>query len=167
MSKFVQTNNHLMKKLLYLVLLCAPSVCFAQEANKNVTFLNPSTVGKPFGYSHAVIVDLGKNKMVIMSGQVGLDQAGKLAGNGDLASQTEQVFTNIKNIVEAAGGTMNDLVELNYYIIDASQVQVVRNIRDKYVNTKQPPASTLVQVSKLFRDDILIEIKATAVIKKK
>lgn len=62
---------------------------------------------------------------------------------------------------------MDDLVELNYYIIDASQVQVIRNIRDKYVNTKQPPASTLVQVSKLFRDDILIEIKATAVIKKK
>ncbi len=167
MSKFGQINNHLMKKLLYLILLCAPSVCFAQEANKDVTFLNPSTVGKPFGYSHAVIVDLGKNKMVIMSGQVGLDQAGRLAGNGDLASQTEQVFTNIKNIVEAAGGTMNDLVELNCYIIDASQVQVVRNIRDKYVNTKQPPASTLVQVSKLFRDDILIEIKATAVIKKK
>lgn len=167
MSKFVQTNNRLMKKLLYLILLCASSACFAQEVNKDVTFLNPSTVGKPFGYSHAVIVDLGKNKMVVMSGQVGLDQAGKLAGNGDLASQTEQVFTNIKNIVEAAGGTMNDLVELNYYIIDASQVQVVRNIRDKYVNTKRPPASTLVQVSKLFRDDVLIEIKATAVIKKK
>ncbi|XHR97767.1 RidA family protein [Mucilaginibacter sp. UC70_90] len=136
-----------MKKLVYLVLLCVSSVCFAQEANKDVTFLNPSTVGKPFGYSHAVIVDLGKNKMVIMSGQVGLDQAGRLAGNGDLASQTEQVFTNIKNIVEAAGGTMNDLIQLNYYIIDASQVQVVRNIRDKYVNTKQPPASTLVQVA--------------------
>lgn len=155
-----------MKKLLYLVLLCVSSVCFAQEANKDVTFLNPASVGKPFGYSHAVIVDLGKNKMVIMSGQVGLDKGGKLAGNG-LSSQTEQVFTNIKNIVEAAGGTMNDLVELNYYLMDASQVQLVRGIRDKFVNTKQPPASTLVQVSKLFRDDILIEIKATAIIKKK
>ncbi|MFC0514871.1 RidA family protein [Mucilaginibacter angelicae] len=156
-----------MKKLLFLILFCTSSSCFAQEANKDVTFLNPSTVGKPFGYSHAVIVDLGKNKMVIMSGQVGLDQDGKLAGNGDLTSQTEQVFTNIKSIVEAAGGTMNDLVELNYYLMDASQVQLVRSIRDKFVNAKQPPASTLVQVSKLFRDDILIEIKATAIIKKK
>jgi enamine deaminase RidA (YjgF/YER057c/UK114 family) len=156
-----------MKKLLYLILFCASSACFAQEASKDVTFLNPATVGKPFGYSHAVVVDLGKNNMVILSGQVGLDKNGKLAGNGDLANQTEQVFTNIKNIVEAAGGTMNDLVELNYYLMDASQVQLVRSIRDKFVNTKQPPASTLVQVSKLFRDDILIEIKATAIIKKK
>ncbi|HEX8020442.1 RidA family protein, partial [Mucilaginibacter sp.] len=147
-----------MKKLLYLILICASSTCFAQEVNKDVAFLNPATVGKPFGYSHAVIVDLGKNKMVIMSGQVGLDKDGKLAGNGDLTSQTQQVFTNIKNIVEAAGGSMNDLVELNYYLMDASQVQLVRSIRDKFVNTKQPPASTLVQVSKLFRDDILIEI---------
>jgi enamine deaminase RidA (YjgF/YER057c/UK114 family) len=157
-----------MKKILYLILFFASSACFAQDANKkDVAFLNPVTVGKPFGYSHAVIVDLGKNKMVIMSGQVGLDKDGKLAGNGDLTSQTEQVFTNIKNIVEAAGGTMNDLVELNYYLMDASQVQLVRSIRDRFVNTKQPPASTLVQVSKLFRDDILIEIKATAIIKKK
>ncbi|MDB5146167.1 MAG: RidA family protein [Mucilaginibacter sp.] len=156
-----------MKKLLYLILFCASSSCFAQDTNKDITFLNPATAGKPFGYSHAVIVDLGKNKMVIMSGQVGLDKDGKLAGSGDLASQTEQVFTNIKNIVEAADGTMNDLVELNYYLMDASQVQLVRGIRDKFVNTKQPPASTLVQVSKLFRDDILIEIKATAIIKKK
>jgi 2-iminobutanoate/2-iminopropanoate deaminase len=155
-----------MKKILYLILFCASSACFAQEANKDVIFFNPATVGKPFGYSHAVIVDLGKNKMVIMSGQVGLDKDGKLAGNGDLTSQTEQVFTNIKNIVEAAGGSMNDLVKLNYYLMDASQVQLVRSIRDKFVNIKQPPASTLVQVSKLFRDDILIEIKATAVIKK-
>lgn len=156
-----------MKKLLYLIVFYTSSACFAQDANKDVTFLNPTTVGRPFGYSHAVIVDLGKNNMVIISGQVGLDKDGKLAGNGDLTSQTEQVFTNIKSIVEAAGGTMNDLVELNYYLTDASQVQLVRSIRDKFVNTKQPPASTLVQVSKLFRDDILIEIKATAIIKKK
>jgi 2-iminobutanoate/2-iminopropanoate deaminase len=156
-----------MKKLFYLILLCIPGACFAQQGNKDVMFLNPPAVGKPFGYSHAVIVDLGKSKMVIMSGQIGLDQDGKLTGNGDIASQTEQVFTNIKTIVEAAGGTMNDLVEVNYFLTDASKVALVRGIRDKYVNTKQPPASTLVQVNKLFRDDILIEIRATAVIAKK
>jgi len=44
---------------------------------------------------------------------------------------------------------------------------MLRSIRDKFVNTTHPPASTLVQVSKLFRDDILIEIEATAVIPKK
>jgi enamine deaminase RidA (YjgF/YER057c/UK114 family) len=62
---------------------------------------------------------------------------------------------------------MNDVVKLNYYMLDASQVQVIRNIRDKFVNVSHPPASTLVQVSKLFRNDILVEIEATAVIRKK
>jgi 2-iminobutanoate/2-iminopropanoate deaminase len=109
----------------------------------------------------------GSSKMIIMAGQVAFNKDGQLIGAGDIAKQTEQVFTNIKNIVEDAGGTMNDIVKLNYYLKDVAQINQVRAIRDKYINTKTPPASTLVEVSKLFRDDILIEIEATAVIPKK
>jgi 2-iminobutanoate/2-iminopropanoate deaminase len=62
---------------------------------------------------------------------------------------------------------MNDIVKLSYYLKDVSKIQQVRAIRDMYINTQTPPASTLVEVSKLFRDDMLIEIEATAVIPKK
>ena len=68
-----------------------------------------------------------------------------------------------KEIIEV----LNDLIKINYYLLDVNQIQTVRDIRNKYINTKSPPASTLVQVSKLFRDDILIEIEATAIIPKK
>ncbi|MEZ2334957.1 RidA family protein [Mucilaginibacter sp. RCC_168] len=154
-----------MKKHLYLFLLFISSVGFAQT--NDITFINPLSVSTPKGYSQAVTVDLGKSTMLILSGQVALDKSGQLIGKDDITAQIQQVFTNIKNIVEAAGGSMSDVVKLNYYMIDVSQVQVLRGIRDKFVNTTHPPASTLVQVSKLFRDDILIEIEATAVIPKK
>jgi 2-iminobutanoate/2-iminopropanoate deaminase len=52
----------------------------------------------------------------------------------------------------------------NYYLVDASQLPVVREIRDQYVNTRQPPASTAVEVRRLARDDLLIEVEAVAVI---
>lgn len=154
-----------MKKQLYLFLLLISSAGFAQTSG--VAFINPSSVSTPKGYSQAVTIDLGKSTMLILSGQVAFDKEGHLVGKDDIAAQIQQVFTNIKNIVEAAGGSMKDVVKLNYYMTDVSQVQALRNIRDKFVNTSQPPASTLVQVSKLFRDDILVEIEATAVIPKK
>lgn len=81
-----------------------------------------------------------------------------------MAKQTEQVFRDIKNCVANAGGTMDNIVKLSYFTLDVSQIQKVRDVRDKFINITKPPASTLVQVSKLFREDILIEIEATAII---
>lgn len=161
-----------MKKYLLLLLMGVCANSFAQNAamllpQRMVTFKNPSSLSTPKGYSQAAEIDLGSSRMIIMAGQIALDKNGALIGKDDLAKQTEQVFKNIKHIVEDAGGTMTNVVKLNYYIKDVSKVQEVRNIRDKYINTQTPPVSTLVEVSKLFRDDILIEIEATAVIPKK
>ena len=61
---------------------------------------------------------------------------------------------------------MDHLVKLNYFVLDGNEIQPIRDVRDKYINTKTPPASTLVKVSGLFREDILIEIEATFVIPK-
>jgi len=104
--------------------------------------------------------------MVILSGQVSLDQSGNLVGKDDVGKQAEQIFTNIKNAISEIGGNMNHVVKLSYYLTDVSKIQLVRNVRDKYINTQNPPASTLVQISKLYREDILIEIEATAIIPK-
>jgi 2-iminobutanoate/2-iminopropanoate deaminase len=156
-----------MKKIILFQFLFISIVGFSQADTSIIKFINPSTVAAPRGYSHSVQVDLGNCKMLLTSGQVALDKQGNLVGKGDLAKQAEQVFTNIKNIVEEAGGNMDDLVKISFYIIDVSQIQIIRNVRDKFINVKKPPASTLVQVSKLFRDDLLIEIEATAIIPKK
>ncbi len=156
-----------MKKLLFLPFLLIAKLALAQADTSHVKLFNPSSVSTPKGYSQVAQIDLGNCKMLLLSGQVALDVKGSLVGKDDFAKQAEQVFLNIKNIVESAGGTMNDVVKLNYYLVDISNLQTLRQMRDKFVNTAKPPASTLVQVNKLFRDDILIEIEATAIIKPK
>lgn len=155
-----------MKYLCLAVLLFFTVAAYSQNEGSLVKLLNPETVAKPNGYSHVAEVDLGTCKMLILSGQVGLDQKGTLVGKGDVARQTEQAFDNIRKIVEASGGTMDHIVKLGYFMTDVKQIQGVREVRNRFFNMSKPPASTLVQVSGLFREDILIEIEATAIIPK-
>lgn len=157
-----------MKKHLFLIVfIFSSTLAFAQTDTSVVKFINPSTVSTPKGYSHAAEVNLGTCKMLIMSGQVAIDNKGNLVGKGDFNKQAEQVLQNIKNIVESAGGNMNDVVKLGFYVVDINQVPTLRLVRDKFINLKTPPTSTLVQVNKLFRDDILLEVEATAIIPNK
>jgi len=142
-------------------------MAFAQTDTSPVKLVNPASVAAPKGYSHLAEIDLGTCKMLILSGQVAFDNNAHLVGPGDYEKQTEQIFLNIKHIIESAGGTMDNLVKIGVYMRDVAQIQAFRTARDKFVNTKTPPASTLVEVSKLFREDVLIEIEATAVIPKK
>ena len=156
-----------MKSILCSLFLFATFRGFTQADSSLVKFVNPVSISAPKGYSHAAVIDLGKSSMVIISGQVALDSLGNLIGKGDFIKQSEQVFVNIKNIVTSLGGTMNNIVKLSYFVVDVSQIQALREVRNKFINIKTPPASTLVQVNKLFRDDVLVEIEATAVIPKK
>jgi enamine deaminase RidA (YjgF/YER057c/UK114 family) len=156
-----------MKNNTILLLLLISISGFSQTDSSIVKFRNATSVSAPKGYSHSVEIDLGNCKMLIISGQVALDHKGSLIGKDDLARQTEQVFLNIRNIVSASGGTMDDLVKIGVYMTDITRVQVFRDIRDRFINPQAPPTSSLVEVSKLFRDDLLIEIEATAIIPKK
>ena len=153
-----------MKKIILISLLLLSIKVMAQKDTSLVKFINPSSVHTSKGYSQAVVINMGNSQMVVISGQVALDSLGNLVGAADMAKQTEQVFTNIKNILKSLGGNMENVIKLGYFTTDVSQIQAVRAGRDKFINLKNPPASTLVQVSKLFRNDILIEIEATAII---
>ena len=130
-------------------------------------FISPKTLipPGPAGYSH--IAKINRGTIVYLSGQVPVDASGKLVGEGDFAAQVEQVFANLKIAVEAAGGTMADIVKLNYYIVpevDPATVPKLRPIRDRYINVEKPPASTFLVVSRLSRPGWLIEIEAVAAI---
>lgn len=155
-----------MKKIYFPILLLISLNAFSQTDNSIVKYQNPTSVSITKGYSHSVEIDLGNCKMVLISGQIALDNKGNLVGKDNLAEQTEQVFTNIKNIVAESGGTMDDVVKIGIYMIDITQLQTMRDVRNKFFNQQKPPTSTLVQVSKLVRDDLLIEIEATVIIPK-
>ena len=123
-------------------------------------FLNPETLSPPAGYTH--VVDSAVERIVYISGQVPLDGEGRLVGEGDFEAQTRQVFENLTLALEAAGASWTDVVKLNFFLTDVTQLTSVRAIRDEFVNTEQPPASTLVQVSGLFRPEVMIEVEAVA-----
>jgi enamine deaminase RidA (YjgF/YER057c/UK114 family) len=115
----------------------------------------------PLGYSH--VVEARGGRTIYVAGQVALDRDGNVVGKGSLKAQTEQVFENLKARLEEAGATFNDVVKLNYYLTDASDLQGLRDVRNRYLNTDNPPASTLVVVKQLFREEFLIEVEAIAV----
>jgi reactive intermediate/imine deaminase len=125
------------------------------------SFLNPEALPPPAGYSH--VVDVAAGRLVYISGQVPLDWNGDLVGAGEVAAQTRQVFENLSTALAEAGASWSDVVKLGYFLVDVAHLQTVRSIRDEYVDTERPPASTLVEVKRLFRDDVLIEIEAIAV----
>ncbi|HUK91056.1 MAG TPA: RidA family protein [Blastocatellia bacterium] len=136
------------------------------EKSPKFKLFDPVTMAKPSaGYSHVAEV-LG-GRLVYTAGQVAIDSSGNLVGKDDFSAQVEQVFQNLKLAVEAAGGSFLDVIKLNYYCVEAvdpSEIAALRDIRDKYVNTDSPPASTLVVVSRLVRPEWLIEAEAVAVI---
>jgi enamine deaminase RidA (YjgF/YER057c/UK114 family) len=122
---------------------------------------NPPALHKPMGYTH--VVEAAPRRTVYISGQVAFDRAGVLVGAGDLRAQTEQVFENLKAALASAGTTFDDLVKITVFMVDSSQIQVYRDVRDRHL-TGNLPASTLVQVQRLARPEWLIEIEAVAVL---
>ncbi len=130
----------------------------------NVEFSNPPTIATPPGYTHVVKVTGGS--LVYISGQIALDREGNLVGQADFRAQTQQVFENIKAALISVGATFANVVKLNVYVVDISQIQTLREVRNHYINTQNPPASTLVQVVQLANKDFLIELEAIAALEK-
>jgi reactive intermediate/imine deaminase len=124
-------------------------------------FLNPDALAPPAGYSH--VVEASAGRLVYISGQLPLDPNGELVGAGEIAAQTRQVFENLSAALTAVGASWSEVVKLSYFLLDVGHVQSVRAIRDEYVDTARPPASTLVEVRRLVRDEALIEVEAIAV----
>jgi 2-iminobutanoate/2-iminopropanoate deaminase len=129
-----------------------------------ITLMNPDTAPSPGGnYSHTVRIDLDGGALLFVSGQVALDRNGNLVGEGDMARQAEQVFDNLRTALEANGASFRDVVKITTFVTDMSALQVVRDVRKRYL-ADPPPASTTVEVAALFRPEALIEVEAVATI---
>lgn len=121
-------------------------------------YINPPGLSAPRGYTHEVEVPAG-TRLIVISGQVALDSAGNVVGKS-MGAQATQVFENLKTALTAAGATFNDVIKLNTYVTNMAQAQAVREVRDRYVNKDAPPASTTVEVRRLFRDEFMVEVEA-------
>jgi enamine deaminase RidA (YjgF/YER057c/UK114 family)/diacylglycerol kinase family enzyme len=132
------------------------------ESNPRIQHhLEPAGMAPGNGYSHAVVA---AGRVVAIAGQVAMDDRGELVGADDPRAQAERVFENLRLALAAAGATFADVVKFGVFTTDISILPVVREVRDRYVATDRPPASTAVQVAALFRPGYVLEVEALAVV---
>jgi 2-iminobutanoate/2-iminopropanoate deaminase len=149
---------------LVALLLFVSTLARAQMPAGGSKYVNAPELEPPPGYTHAVVVERGRT--AYLSGAVALDKQGKVVGPGDFRAQAKQAFANLGAVLKAAGATPASVVKLNYYVVglDHDKLLALREIRETFVDRAHPPASTLVGVQALFRDDLMIEIEAVAVL---
>ncbi|MGW4980725.1 RidA family protein [Streptomyces mirabilis] len=121
----------------------------------------PDGVAPAAAYSHVV---LGTGRFVAVSGQLALDEDGKLVGAGDPAAQARQVFENLRRCLAAAGATFDDVIKLTFFVTDMAHMPAVRAARDAHIPADRLPAASAVQVAALVRPEFLMEIEAYAVV---
>lgn len=126
-------------------------------------FVNPQELYDPRFFSHAVATD-GAARLVHVSGQVSYDRDGFVVGKDDLRAQCEQVFKSLSHALRASGARWADVVKMNAYMVGMTPdaVNLYREIRSRHVDPKCQPASTLVGVTRLVHDDLLIEVEVVA-----
>jgi len=126
------------------------------------TNLNPPELAPPFGpYVHTVKIAPGP--FVFVSGCIALDEQGHVVGPGDIAAQTRRSMENLQVCLEAAGATLQDVVKITNYVLDAREYPKIAPVRSEFL--KEPfPASTMVEVKGLIFPGLLIEVEAIAVV---
>ena len=127
-------------------------------------FSNPKTMPAPRGYTQ-VVETTGPGRTIYLSGQLGMTAGGAFAGPpGDFRAQATQCFENVKAGLKSVGASFEHVVKITNFFVDMSHLPVFFEVRDGFVNTNAPPASTAIQVGRLAVDGALFEIEAVAVI---
>ena len=129
----------------------------------SIVRINPPELGTPPGYSQVVEVSAGR--LVFIAGQTALDSDGSVVGKNDFAAQAAQVFRNLGFALRASGCSATNLVKLTVFLTDMDNLAAYREARTRFFASVTPPAApavTLVEVSKLYGADFMIEIEAIA-----
>ncbi len=123
--------------------------------------VNPTSWQERFGFSQGWRVDEAKT-LLFVAGQVPVDEHGQVVGE-DLEAQVRQTFVNIGRVLDQAGMTFENLVQVGVYLADISQLRTYARVRDEFVNTSEPPASTAIGVAGFALPGMLVEVNAIAV----
>ena len=127
--------------------------------------INPPELGTPPGYSQ--IVEVSAGRIIFIAGQTALDAEGHVVGKSDFAAQAEQVFCNLAVALKTCGCSAANLVKLTVFLTDMNHLGLYREARNRFFASVTPPAApavTLVEVSKLYGADFMIEIEAIAAV---
>jgi enamine deaminase RidA (YjgF/YER057c/UK114 family) len=124
--------------------------------------ISPDGVHEARGYTH--VVKAGGGKLAFISGQVGIDPAGNVAGD-DLESQARQAFANLRSALDALGATPSDVAKITTFVVNYSpELRPALTAGRGEFFGDEPPASTLVGVQALATPQLLVEVEAIVVL---
>jgi enamine deaminase RidA (YjgF/YER057c/UK114 family) len=125
--------------------------------------INPETLMPPRGFAHAVVIN--GTRQLHLAGQVAADRSGEIQHRNDLVGQFDLTLQNFKTCMDAVGAKMNQVVKLNYYVLDVQDYLAKRKelgaVYRRYFD-RHFPAMTMVEVKGLYNDGALIEIDGVA-----
>src|SRR5437016_6527952 len=129
------------------------------DLGRREEFRVPGMSGPISHFTHVVKT----GRLVFVSGCVATDAEGRTVGGGDVVAQARQVHENLKKCLAAAGATFADVCKVTVFLKNVSDREKVNTVRQEYFGASRP-ASTLVEISRLVRDDLLLEIECVAVL---
>ena len=129
------------------------------------TLDNPASVAAPFGdrFAHVARLDLGGGALLVLSGQVAVDDSGAVVGPGDVTAQSERIFEIIGAVLAAHGAGFGDVLHIRTFMTDLAELPGYAAVRRK-IFTGPPPASTTVEISRLFLPGAVLEVEVTAAV---
>jgi reactive intermediate/imine deaminase len=130
---------------------------------KKVTRVETAKAHKPVRPYYSQAVKVSGGNLLFISGKAPFDIEGNLVGKGDVKAQTKQVIEGLKAVLEEVGATLDDIVKVTVFVKNMKDFEKIAEVRLPYFK-KGLCASTLVEVSRLYHPDQLIEIEAIAVV---
>lgn len=136
----------------------------------NLTLDNPPTVAAPFGdrFAHVARLNLDGGALLMLAGQVAVDDAGEVVAPGDAAAQAERIFEIIRGVLAAHGATFTDVMHIRTFMTNLADLPAYGAVRRRLFPADpaaNPPASTTVEVNRLFLPGAVLEVEVTAAVK--
>jgi len=135
----------------------------------NLTLDNPTTVAAPFGdrFAHVARLDLAGGTLLMLAGQVAVDDTGEVVAPGDAAAQAERIFEIVRGILAAHGATLADVMHIRTFMTSLEDLPAYAAVRRRLFPAgpaSNPPASTTVEVTRLFLPGAVLEVEVTAAV---
>lgn len=127
--------------------------------------INPPTLAEPRGFNHGILTTGGRT--LYLAGQTALDAEGRIVAPGDIVAQYRQVLSNLQVVVEAAGGMMQNIVKITIFVKDRdgykAHLKELGTVHKDFFGAYYP-ATALLEISRFYDDDALVEIEGIAVL---
>lgn len=127
--------------------------------------VNPPSLAHPVGFNHGILTTGGR--ILFLAGQTALNQEGEIVAPGNIVAQYRQVLSNLQEVVQAAGGQMQNIVKITIFVKDRddykAHLKELGQVHKAFFGSYYP-ATALLEISRFFDDDAMIEIEGIAVL---